>query len=240
MRACQGCRKRKIKCDSATTNIWPCAACTRLKLVCVPPSTTDQDFESTVFEQQPVSAEQQQSAPSNRTNNITNIITTAAPQLGDSSSLLPHAPGFQPSPTHTNSLETAHRYTPPTKPYPSQPPPPRPPPRDSPHDVEQPVYLSNSLELCDPLQTSFHSTDTRQPTLSYLPIPPASFPVAAAQPAQHVEQQPSEQTIGNPLSDAFGELKIDETGIGMLLASHAIYPVFTPIPLCFRPFICLL
>ncbi|KMP09822.1 hypothetical protein DIZ76_010486 [Coccidioides immitis] len=37
-RACSGCRKRKIKCDSATSNIWPCAACTRLKLVCIPPN----------------------------------------------------------------------------------------------------------------------------------------------------------------------------------------------------------
>ncbi|OAP63216.1 hypothetical protein AYL99_02443 [Fonsecaea erecta] len=38
MRACEGCRRRKIKCDSATTNTWPCAACVRLKLQCVPPA----------------------------------------------------------------------------------------------------------------------------------------------------------------------------------------------------------
>lgn len=38
MRACEGCRRRKIKCDAATTNTWPCAACVRLKLHCVPPS----------------------------------------------------------------------------------------------------------------------------------------------------------------------------------------------------------
>lgn len=38
MRACEGCRRRKIKCDSATTNQWPCAACVRLKLHCVPPT----------------------------------------------------------------------------------------------------------------------------------------------------------------------------------------------------------
>ncbi|PYH99553.1 C6 finger domain protein [Aspergillus ellipticus CBS 707.79] len=38
MRACNGCRKRKIKCDAATSNTWPCSACTRLKLVCVPPT----------------------------------------------------------------------------------------------------------------------------------------------------------------------------------------------------------
>src|SRR5271155_1671396 len=39
MRACEGCRRRKIKCDSATTNTWPCTACQRLKLQCVPPVT---------------------------------------------------------------------------------------------------------------------------------------------------------------------------------------------------------
>ncbi|KAE8147568.1 hypothetical protein BDV25DRAFT_168980 [Aspergillus avenaceus] len=45
MRACNGCRKRKIKCDAATTNTWPCSACTRLKLVCVPPTVgQDNDF----------------------------------------------------------------------------------------------------------------------------------------------------------------------------------------------------
>ncbi|KAF2088112.1 hypothetical protein K490DRAFT_40420 [Saccharata proteae CBS 121410] len=45
MRACEGCRRRKIKCDAATTNSWPCAACTRLKLTCVPPTASyDKDY----------------------------------------------------------------------------------------------------------------------------------------------------------------------------------------------------
>ena len=38
MRACEGCRRRKIKCDAATSNQWPCAACVRLKLHCLPPT----------------------------------------------------------------------------------------------------------------------------------------------------------------------------------------------------------
>lgn len=41
MRACEGCRRRKIKCDAATTNTWPCAACQRLKLHCVRPNGYD-------------------------------------------------------------------------------------------------------------------------------------------------------------------------------------------------------
>ncbi|KAF3929818.1 hypothetical protein AA313_de0204428 [Arthrobotrys entomopaga] len=47
MRACEGCRRRKIKCDAATTNTWPCSACKRLKLTCVPPTTQfDKGFQS--------------------------------------------------------------------------------------------------------------------------------------------------------------------------------------------------
>lgn len=47
MRACEGCRRRKIKCDSATTNTWPCSACIRLKLTCVPPQIAyEPDFSS--------------------------------------------------------------------------------------------------------------------------------------------------------------------------------------------------
>ncbi|KAM0288023.1 hypothetical protein ACHAQH_000091 [Verticillium albo-atrum] len=38
MRACEGCRRRKIKCDAATTNTWPCSACIRLRLHCVRPN----------------------------------------------------------------------------------------------------------------------------------------------------------------------------------------------------------
>ncbi|KAF2750916.1 hypothetical protein M011DRAFT_187759 [Sporormia fimetaria CBS 119925] len=48
MRACEGCRRRKIKCDAATTNAWPCAACIRLKLNCVPPTVSyDKDYNAT-------------------------------------------------------------------------------------------------------------------------------------------------------------------------------------------------
>lgn len=48
MRACEGCRRRKIKCDSASSNQWPCAACTRLKLHCIPPTGgNDREFTGT-------------------------------------------------------------------------------------------------------------------------------------------------------------------------------------------------
>ncbi|KAI2626397.1 fungal-specific transcription factor domain-containing protein [Xylaria nigripes] len=50
MRACEGCRRRKIKCDAATTNTWPCSACIRLKLHCVRPNA---QYEGSVDDSQP-------------------------------------------------------------------------------------------------------------------------------------------------------------------------------------------
>ncbi|KAI1174290.1 fungal-specific transcription factor domain-containing protein [Nemania sp. FL0916] len=47
MRACEGCRRRKIKCDAATTNTWPCSACIRLKLHCVRPNAQYEGSEDT-------------------------------------------------------------------------------------------------------------------------------------------------------------------------------------------------
>ena len=40
MRACEGCRRRKIKCDAVTTNQWPCASCVRLRANCQPPTVS--------------------------------------------------------------------------------------------------------------------------------------------------------------------------------------------------------
>ncbi len=50
MRACEGCRRRKIKCDAATTNTWPCSACQRLKLHCIPPTVNYDGGNSHSFE----------------------------------------------------------------------------------------------------------------------------------------------------------------------------------------------
>ena len=41
MRACEGCRRRKIKCDAVTTNQWPCTSCVRLRSTCSPPTVTN-------------------------------------------------------------------------------------------------------------------------------------------------------------------------------------------------------
>jgi hypothetical protein len=63
MRACEGCRRRKIKCDAATTNTWPCSACIRLKLHCVRPNGFDGANDSTTYDTTPMGSEQYQQMP---------------------------------------------------------------------------------------------------------------------------------------------------------------------------------
>lgn len=50
IRACRECRRKRIKCDAATTNTWPCSACIRLKLSCARPNGHDGATESQVYE----------------------------------------------------------------------------------------------------------------------------------------------------------------------------------------------
>ncbi|UPK98932.1 hypothetical protein LCI18_009867 [Fusarium solani-melongenae] len=59
MRACEGCRRRKIKCDAATTNTWPCSACIRLKLHCVRPNGFDGANDSTTYDTTPMNPSDQ-------------------------------------------------------------------------------------------------------------------------------------------------------------------------------------
>ncbi|EMC94999.1 hypothetical protein BAUCODRAFT_521363 [Baudoinia panamericana UAMH 10762] len=71
MRACDGCRKRKIRCDGALQNgPWPCGACVRLKLKCVPPTQDSDD------EQQPVTTP---SGPGNFTFQTTTLGSNNSP-----------------------------------------------------------------------------------------------------------------------------------------------------------------
>lgn len=60
MRACEGCRRRKIKCDAATNNSWPCAACVRLKLQCVRPVGYDGGTDGQGFDDGPIPQSGQQ------------------------------------------------------------------------------------------------------------------------------------------------------------------------------------
>lgn len=75
MRACEGCRRRKIKCDAATNNTWPCSACIRLKLHCVRPngyegstdaSGSDVPLGADQFQQMPMQQQQQMMQPGSK------------------------------------------------------------------------------------------------------------------------------------------------------------------------------
>ena len=130
MRACEGCRRRKIKCDAATTNTWPCSACIRLKLHCVPPTVNyDRDYplngqpfeaERVVYEgggngdddyHQQVSMQQQHQLTSPH-KNIPPIYTQQLPYSSEAVGVYQTVPYGAPSSAHTqtsmhyNSMQT--------------------------------------------------------------------------------------------------------------------------------------
>jgi Fungal Zn(2)-Cys(6) binuclear cluster domain len=171
MRACNGCRKRKIKCDAATTNTWPCTACLRLKLVCVPP-TIGQDGDQISPAQGAAEAEQAgYPDPTNQPNipptphelmqsnfaSEGSSLTSSIPSYGMYSSYIPQNPGMY---AHTQAPEMA-----------------------LPHHPFQEQY----------------------------------YPMAPSQPLPTTDSgvfvNPEQSTAEN-LTEALGELKIDETGIG--------------------------
>ncbi|KAM0712147.1 hypothetical protein Q7P37_011241 [Cladosporium fusiforme] len=109
MRACDGCRKRKIRCDGALQNgPWPCGACVRLKLKCVPPTLDPEDdpvsqategsagntqftFQNTTFNPSTSKSSQHTSSPAptdyswtNSTRSPLSSAPTSAPSLPDS------------------------------------------------------------------------------------------------------------------------------------------------------------
>ncbi|OQV09213.1 Fungal specific transcription factor domain-containing protein isoform 2 [Cladophialophora immunda] len=86
MRACEGCRRRKIKCDSATTNTWPCAACVRLKLQCIPPAG---GLDSDSGDIAPGSAGDETTGPPSY------LAAPVAPGQQQAQSYAPTAPAFQ-------------------------------------------------------------------------------------------------------------------------------------------------
>ncbi|KAF3482040.1 putative C6 finger domain protein [Arthroderma uncinatum] len=211
MRACNGCRKRKIKCDSATTNIWPCSACTRLKLVCIPPSI-DQEGEASGHEQ---------------------ILDFSQPMLNQSSGSITSAASSQPlSIASTQPSFHAREYYP-AEPsrragdlrgyesdsqlYQSQQP-----YLTSPTDDGR-FYHHSPLDASASMQQSFHYAPTSHPPPHprdpphALPHqshpPPPQFTVSTPQQPLIQVAEPPQDTHPQDLTHAFDELKIDETGI---------------------------
>lgn len=180
MRACEGCRRRKIKCDAATTNAWPCAACVRLKLHCVPPtvnydrthsasghvsgleSVLDFDNSSHSGDEEyhhPISANLRRGIPSNNTSGV--VSSQAA---------------------FSNGLNLFH-----TPPYSE---------RGLGHE-------DFSYGIVPVLHGSFQGTH-----------PYSTLPAVTSNPVDSVPTWSNEQYTAADLSSVFGELKIDEDGVG--------------------------
>ena len=112
-RACEECRRRKIKCDSANTNSWPCTPCTRNQVECVR-AQSSADAEATAM--QPSHAR-----PAAASYGIAGSFNYATPQYhvpygGNNTIAFHQAPRYQSvidgNATHLNTFSTPHRSMP--------------------------------------------------------------------------------------------------------------------------------
>ena len=175
MRACNGCRKRKIKCDAATTNTWPCSACTRLKLVCVPP-TIGQDGDFVNEGMEPA-----QEVGSSSTSEASHHAFPAPPTYRD-----PNQAPMGTMPSYDGmGMYSQFVHAPPTQPG-----------------------MYNDMRSSPMLMP--HQSYSQQPQVFPGPQPPH-----LATPERGVFPE-NDQSAADNLSDVLGELKIDESGIGMI------------------------
>ncbi len=184
MRACEGCRRRKIKCDAATTNTWPCSACIRLKLHCVPPTINyDRDFSSGG---QALEAEQ--------------VADYDGPTGDRDDAFHQHTP-CRPDGSGITGQGHIHR---PHVPY-----------SDAVGVYQTTAYSGRSLSHPDlhygTMATAHISvSDAAYQSVSVFPTPPGQNMPAS----DSGDSWSPEQFSAASLSDALGELKIDETGVG--------------------------
>lgn len=180
MRACEGCRRRKIKCDAATTNTWPCSACNRLKQSCVPPTMIDQD--------------------SSGADHVTDLQDASTFDLVDASDLRtvrhPKPPSDYGSRTSYGQFQINRQiYQPPLANY-------------APHTQ---FYSANAQQHSyDNLYRSTTSTADDGSDTSQAFYTSGMAPIART--ASAASEHGSSKAEG--LSEALGELKIDESGIG--------------------------
>ncbi|KAL2361224.1 hypothetical protein RJZ56_005876 [Blastomyces dermatitidis] len=186
MRACNGCRKRKIKCDAATTNTWPCSACTRLKLVCIPP-TIGQDGDFSSHGQMPESS--QQPPP-------TNLLHSA--DLDLSSQNISHQPLFLDR-THAQSIGGGRSYSEESRLYQAQ---------AYTEHAQSPRHIYHALSPPHLVPMQHNQTFQHTPNL-YTTSPPHQLLTRV----DTTSYAKSEHSNAEDLSDALGDLKIDETGV---------------------------
>lgn len=196
MRACEGCRRRKIKCDAATNNTWPCSACVRLKLGCVPPQISyERDYPSNgqAFEQeraeydsgggdeeeyhQQVSMQQQQHHMVGPNKNIPPIYTHHMP-YPDSAGIYHHSgPYGEPASGHTQGS----------------------------------MHYGN-------IQTPVSALSVNQQPFSHAQPVYTAPPVTHQAPHPHSPESYEQDQYGQQnLADLLGELRVNEAGTGMFI-----------------------
>lgn len=184
MRACNGCRKRKIKCDAATTNTWPCSACTRLKLVCVPP-TVGQESEFPTGQTVEANPTGSLGAPATQQHSHHAF---PMPQTFRDGGQMPMG-GIQ---TYNDGMGVFSQFMPPSHSQPGIYGDIRSPP------IAEPQHHYQQSQIFSAPQTQQQSLGTPDNSLFL----------------------ENDQSTAENLSEVLGELKIDETGIGMLSLSH--------------------
>lgn len=188
MRACEGCRRRKIKCDAATTNAWPCAACIRLKLNCVPPTVSyDKDYNASTqtFELETKPLEYAAPAPEPQHD-------FQRPSVLPVSHALPQQmPGALPTPVTGTYADGLRLYQ--TAPY------------------AEPQPQSHLQYAPMPQPQVVQQTINYAPSQMYSDAPPSAPAMTMTPPAT----EPSwKQDPSSTLTEALGELKIDHTAVG--------------------------
>ena len=185
MRACEGCRRRKIKCDAATTNTWPCSACIRLKLQCVPPTINyDRDYSSG--------------------GQFVDVEPDAHDEIppGNQSDSFHQHPMSQPDLSIITSQDHMH---PPQLPY-----------SDGGAVYHSTSYPETSASHPDMHFAAMGSAHINVPDPAYQPLPVFPTPPGHAIPlSEPGDSWSQDQFSAASLSDALGQLKIDETGVGM-------------------------
>ena len=191
MRACEGCRRRKIKCDAATTNTWPCAACVRLKLQCKPP-TVNYDRTHSAASHIPglerVLDFDNSSGGSGDEDYSSASIVSNAYRLEDASEMI-----SQPQAAYTSGIDEFH-----TSPY-----------------VEKMEGRGHVAYESTP-SLAMSVTDSPYQTHSAFQIPRSHSMPITTQPVEIDSAWRQEDVSAENLSEALGELKIDETGVGLL------------------------
>ncbi|KAF2234490.1 hypothetical protein EV356DRAFT_446659 [Viridothelium virens] len=195
MRACEGCRRRKIKCDAATTNTWPCSACVRLKLNCIPPTISyEKDSGSGTFV---FDLERPQSYDGGSNGSLSGEDDLAGPQPP-----LPPAPMSAPVGPSPPPFSQAYTSNPLPRTY---------------HDDQYlPPLTSHSNVSYGNMPQQVPVSDSAYTSPSVYPTPTT----AGAEAAVPEDREWRTDMATQNLSKALGELKIDHTAVAPYIANH--------------------